>query len=135
MMHAILDHENDRGLKASAARAGGGGGVPRPGVADLLRFEGRLEEEIRQNELFVDVRKKETFNGGGALGGVETSPLKSRKVKGIEGIGRKSSSSGSCGSSGKSGSSKSRLRDKMDQARVTGRFEETLNDDDLKFFS
>ena len=59
MANAILEHEKERGIAAKRVTTDAAKG--KPGIDELRRFEGRLEEELRQKEMFVDVGKK----GGG----------------------------------------------------------------------
>jgi hypothetical protein len=144
MVNAILEHENERGLAAKKVSGGAGANKGKPGIDDLRRFEGRLEEELRQKEMFVDVGRKSGHASGGKSGGMgaikklDMSPLKGRAMVESSKNNTFNNSANVLGSAtgSASGSSKaSKMRAKMEAARSTGRFEETLDDDDLKFFS
>ena len=185
-MQAVLEFEAKRGSDFEKNK--GSSGSSRPAVEDLKRFSNKLEEEIRQKEVFKDV-----VGGGGrvkALRGIvgnpttpskggkkldSLSPLGSRKMKEVDmnvvpKFGRKDQGvlgggggkshcsskmradlnadedddviigpSGGVGTSTTSSSSNGggggRKRAQLKTMVATGKFEEGLEIDDMKFFS
>ena len=185
-MQAVLEFEAKRG--SDFEKSNNPSANPRPAVEDLKRFSNKLEEEIRQKEVFKDVS-----GGGGGGGRVKAlrgivgnpttpskggkkldslSPLGSRKMKEVDmnvvpkfgrdqgvlgggsgkssnlsskmrgdlnseedviigpggGVGTSISSSNSTGRGG-------RKRAQLKTMVATGKFEEGLEADDMKFFS
>ncbi|GMI35050.1 hypothetical protein TrCOL_g6154 [Triparma columacea] len=86
-------------------------------------FSDRLEEALRQKEVFKDVEHREVFepHRPGGVPNLDLSPLKGRVA------GEEEKEEGSV----KGGRVKNRLKKAMER----GKFEESLDDDDLKFFS
>ncbi|GMH89164.1 hypothetical protein TrST_g13853, partial [Triparma strigata] len=113
MMQAIMEHENQRGLKQKGVNRN------RPNVDDLKRFSNTLEETLRQQEVFKDIHKL-PFEPPR----LDISPLKNR-VK----------TTHQSSSPKKTQPKSSRMRSQLKQQIASGKFEETLDDDDLKFFS
>ncbi|GMH60964.1 hypothetical protein TL16_g03159 [Triparma laevis f. inornata] len=120
MMQAIMEHENERGLKQRP-------NANRPNVDDLKKFSNKLEETLRQQEVFKDIHKPAFEAATIPPPRLDISPLKNRI---------KSSTSSSPHINKLNPQPKSsRMRSQLKQQIASGKFEETLDDDDLKFFS
>ena len=153
MMQAILEHENERGKSVMD-----GGGRSRPNIEDLRQFGNRLEETLRQQVVFKDIPSRPAFSpvvpsrscgyqqkndegtmrspsSGVNVSKLDISPLRSRLNYNNGGGSMLDDASHGKNSSGEGNISGGRMRSQLNQQIANSKFEETLSDDDLKFFS